>query len=94
MKTKTPSARVMWANYYPQIRNPAIYASRNSAEECAAGFGKTICVAVIPLDDVDDMVVKATGAYWSGEATMSRGDAMRRALSAIGIPCRKRKARQ
>ena len=96
MKNKTPKPRVMWANYYPLAgwSHPCIHPTLLQAQATAAGCAKPVRVAVIPLDDVEGMVIKAAGAYWAGEksgATVTRGDAMRMALSAIGIPC-KRKA--
>ena len=93
-----PKARVMWANYYPKfVGAPSIYPDRERAAQAAAGCTTPVRVAVIPLCDVDSMVVKAAGAYWAGEktgVTITRGDAMRLALAAIGISCTKRKARK
>ena len=96
MKNK-PKPRVMWANYYPKfVGAPSIYCDKERAEQAAAGCTTPVRVAVIPLDDVEGMVIKAAGAYWAREKTgaiVTRGDAMRMALSAIGISC-KRKARK
>ena len=99
MKNKTPKPRVMWANYYPLAgwSTPRIHPTLLQAQATAAGCAKPVRVAVIPLDDVEGMVIKAAGAYWAREKTgaiVTRGDAMRMALSAIGIPCLKRKARK
>ena len=100
MKNKTPKPRVMWANYYPLAgwSHPCIHPTLSQAKATAAGCAKPVRVAVIPLDDVEGMVIKAAGAYWAREKTgatiVTRGDAMRMALSAIGIPCLKRKARK
>ena len=100
MKNKTPKPQVMWANYYPLAdigSTPRIHPTLLQAQATAAGCAKPVRVAVIPLDDVEGMVIKAAGAYWAREKTgaiVTRGDAMRMALSAIGIPCRKRKARK
>ena len=97
MKTK-PKPRIMWANYYPIAgwSHPCIHPTLSQAKVTAAGCAKPVRVAVIPLDDVEGIVIKAAGAYWAREKTgaiVTRGDAMRMALSAIGIPC-KRKARK
>ena len=98
MKNKTPKTRVMWVNYYPKFAGaPSIYPDKERAEQAAGGWTIPVRVAVIPLDDVEGIVIRAAGAYWAGEksgATVTRGDAMRMALSAIGIPCLKRKARK
>ena len=100
MKTKTPKPRVMWANFYPLAgigSTPRIHPTQAQAMASAAGCVKPIRVAVIPLDDVEGIIIKAAGAYWAREKTgatiVTRGDAMRMALSAIGIPC-KQKARK
>ena len=97
MKNKTPKPQVMWANFYPKfVGAPSIYPNKERAEQAAAGCTTPVRVAVIPLDDVEGMVIKAAGAYWAREKTgaiVTRGDAMRMALSAIGISC-KRKARK
>ena len=101
MKNKTPKPSVMWANYYPLAgigSTPRILPTLSQAKVTAAGCAKPVRVAVIPLDDVDGIVIRAAGAYWAREKTgatiVTRGDAMRMALSAIGIPCLKRKARK
>ncbi len=97
MKNKKPKPRVMWAN--PSSLADIAFlcdASKNYVSDLSEPNDPApIRVAVIPLDDVEGMVIKAAGAYWAGEKTgaiVTRGDAMRRALSAIGIPCAKRKA--
>jgi hypothetical protein len=106
MKTKTLKSRVMWANYYPTIDAPVVHPVKQSAIIGAVGITKTIRVAVIPLDDVEALVEMAAKAIfikvWPDETRWddrSEGfkDAYRNearaALTAIGIPC-KRKARK
>ena len=94
MKNKNkPKPRVMWA-HYDFGHDPIVCGNRSLIRICERSAGvKAIRVAVVPLDDVEGMVIKAAGAYWAGEktgATVTRGDAMRMALSAIGIPCKKK----
>ena len=88
-------ARRMWTNYSSFKTGFYVSLHRTRARALVGAMGwdamKPIPVAVIPLDDIDGMIIKAAGAYWRGEQGMTRGDAMRDALSAIGIPC-KRKA--
>ena len=101
MSTKTPKPRVMWANYEAGIPS-RLHCKKSDADAWDYAGGTHYPapfhrVAVIPLDDVEGIVIKAAGAYWAREktgATVTRGDAMRMALSAIGIPCLKRKARK
>jgi hypothetical protein len=105
MKTK-PKPRVMWANYYhiAGFNSPLIHAARSQAEAMAAGCAKPIRVAVIPLDDVEDIVERAAKAmcnrkddetwgnlHWDNQEIYR--DAVSAALAAAGIPC-KRKARK
>jgi len=56
MKTKTPKARVMWANYYPEI--VCCSTSRKSCRVRADTrfTNQVVRVAVIPLDDIESLV--------------------------------------
>ncbi len=54
-------------------------------------------VAVIPLDDVEAIVVAAAAAHykaWSGTGKPANGDCMRAALVAIGVLPRAKKGRK
>ena len=83
-KTKpTPRARKMWANYYPEgticwpTKRKALIRSGPSR------WHRAIPVAVIPLHDVEALVTAATDArIWS---VGTSGEAMRAALTAIGV---------
>lgn len=92
MKTKTPKPRVMWANYYPTMRDPVVHASKNSAEVGAAGLGKTLRVAVIPLDDMQGIMDRMAEAFSGSYDGHLHCDDLRAMLKAIGIPCKQRRA--
>ena len=86
MKTKPKlRARRMWANYYPKI--VCVHHTRKSAG------ANSIPVAVIPLDDVEALAHCAAEAYfsaWNAELA-TRKEAMRAAITAIGVLPRTRK---
>ena len=91
MKNKTPKPSVMWANYYPLAgigSTPRILPTLSQAKVTAAGCAKPVRVAVIPLDDVEAIVERASMACGFGVGNT------RVALTAAGIPCLKRKARK
>jgi len=99
MKPTKPKARVMWANYYPcrHHRFLATHDTKHLAEAGSGGQVEPIRVAVIPLIDLDELVVKAVGAYWTGEnkrPDLTREESMRLALTSAGIPCTKRRVRK
>ena len=48
-------------------------------------------VAVIPLDDIEALVEKAYSAYWAKRD--HEGDGIRAALTAVGIPCKRKASR-
>lgn len=83
----------MWANYYRDAS--VLHETRKMAAHCAApgAMHEAILVAVIPLDDVNALVQLAAEAYfnaWSAELA-TRKEAMRAALTAIGVLPRTRK---
>ena len=86
MKNKTPKPSVMWANYYPLSATGStvrIHSTLLQAQAMAAGCVKPIRVAVIPLDDVEAIVERASMACGFGVGNT------RVALTAAGIPCGK-----
>jgi hypothetical protein len=100
MKTDTkrtkpkPKARRMWANYYPYGPVPDTFDSKARAMSWAKYLPATVTVpvAVIPLDDVDTLIVAASAAHYSAECEGKRlkrpvtnGDCMRAALTSIGV---------
>ena len=86
MKNETPKPRVMWA-LYDSGRDPIVCGNLKliRIRERIAGV-KAIRVASIPLDDVEAIVERASMACGFGVGNT------RVALTAAGIPCRKRKA--
>ena len=94
MKTKPKlRARRMWANYYKAPFNPCLHKTRRAAAlGCGHACIHTGRVAVIPLDDVEALVDAAVASHsysYCGIAT--RRQAMRAALTAIGVLPRQRK---
>ena len=88
MKTKTPKPRVMWAAYYNTPRtNPTLHLSNAEANDWT-GVASTFRVAVIPLDDIEAIVERATLAFQT-ERSFGFPESIRAALTAAGIPCRK-----
>ena len=87
MKNKTPKPRVMWA-LYDSGRDPIVSGNRSLIRRCEFRAGvKAIRAAVIPLDDVEAIVERASMACGFGFENT------RIALTAAGIPC-KRKVRK
>ena len=85
MKTNKPKPRVMWA-IYDSGHDPIVCGNRSLIRICERSAGvKAIRVAVIPLDDVEAIVERASMACGFGVGNT------RVALTAAGIPC-KRKA--
>lgn len=98
MKTKTkptPRARKMWANYYTDADGfVCLHGTRTCANANAAdGYSHAaIPVAVIPLDNPEALVDAAVTSHshsYCGIAT--RRQAMRAALTAIGVLPKQRK---
>jgi len=89
MKTKTPKARVMWANYYPEI--VCCSTSRKSCRVLADTrfTNQVVRVAVIPLDDVDAIVERAQSATFGTRPSTHYEGITRKILTAAGIPCAK-----
>lgn len=81
-------ARRMWAN-------PADFGERSmhltAHPDPSSDRGNVVPVAVIPLDDVDELVDKAHRAFLTSFGT---ADGMRAALAAIGVLPKQRKGRK
>ena len=95
MKTKTPKSRVMWA-IYDSGRDPVVSGNRSLIRICEKNAGiKAVRVAVIPLDDLAGIAERARSAFWvNGPQGKVRDiDGIRAALTAAGIPCKQRRAR-
>ena len=98
MKMKTPKPRVMWAAYYntpnaqPTLHRSKAKAGLGGGRAALTGVARSIRVAVIPLDDVEAIVERATQAWEDNYGTVT--EAICVALTAAGIPCAKRKARK
>lgn len=93
MKTNTPNPRVMWA-IYDSGHDPIVSGNRSLIRICERSAGvKAIRVAVIPLDDLAGIAERARSAFWGSgpRGTVRDIDGIRAALTAAGIPC-KRKA--
>jgi len=98
MKTKKLKARRMWANPLDlrDTRCAIQHISRvRTANTC---WNYSIPVVVIPLDDVEDLIVKAANALYDFEyhakvnrIPVSNGDCIRQALTAIGVLPKQRK---
>ena len=100
MGTKTKAkARRMWANYYPSgiVLHPSKASAINGSEKTARP--EALPVAVIPLDDIDTLIVAAAAAHYRCEhegkiGLLTNGDCMRAALTAIGVLPKQRKGRK
>jgi len=92
MKTKPkPRARRMWANYYRDTS--VLHETRRMAALCIApgAMHKVIPVAVIPLDDPEALVLKASLAVDDEIICGSVNAIARAALTAIGVLSKRRK---
>jgi hypothetical protein len=91
MKTKPKlRARRMWANYYS---NGAVAFFSKKRSACLfKGFSKaaTVPVTVIPLDNVEQIVLEALYA-WGNHKGEDTASSMRAALTAIGVLPKPRK---
>lgn len=89
--------RKMWANYYPDkdvtLHRLKCKAHLFSAEHTVA---TAVPVAVIPINDVDELVARASCAFNNDpfDRDAARDDAMRDALTAIGVLPKQRKGRK
>ena len=89
MKHKAPKPRVMWATQR-ELKSEAFSCHLTKGEALyytEEEEPKPIRVAVIPLDDVDAIVRRAVEAFWS---EVNKGQGIRAALTAAGIPCKRR----
>jgi hypothetical protein len=87
----------MWANYYSSglALHPSKASAINGSEKTARP--EALPVAVIPLDDIETLIVAAAAAHykaWSGIGKPTNGDCMRAALTAIGLLPKQRKGRK
>ena len=108
MSAKTPKPLVMWANPSEFTDITFLVDKRKAdfvADWSAPNDPSPIRVAVIPLDDIEAIVERAAkvllkvNGVVDWEALHETGKLMwrhsaRAALTAAGIPCRKRKARK
>lgn len=96
MKPKTAKLkpRKMWANYYE--KGVASFPSKSSAIKDDKSTTWPVVshvavpVVVIPLDDVEKLVRKAGDAFAESHDGSLHTDDIRAALSAIGIPAKRR----
>ena len=94
MKTKTQKPKLkprrMWANQYIGDNALYLHPSLSIAMKRNCGLQKPSPVAVIPLDDVNELIGMAAHAHegWTKEG------AMRAALIAIGVLPKVRKGRK
>jgi hypothetical protein len=94
MKTKTrPRARRMWANYYPS--GAIAFHKKRSTAKRFRGFRAcpTVAVAVIPLHNVEQIVLEALYA-WGNHKGEDTASSMRAALTAIGVLPKAKKGRK
>lgn len=92
MKTPKLKPRRMWANYYEGANDgiPFLHSTRAAAQKCNSSGVDTVPVAVIPLDDVEELVERASvalsierGYSWAYAPKFQLS--ARAALAAIGV---------
>lgn len=92
MKTPKLKARRMWANYKTTTSHPRVF---RSAADCRGDNEWTdhhhvaVPVAVIPLDDVDELIATAVAA--SLKSHNNHEDSIRAVLVTVGVLPRARK---
>jgi hypothetical protein len=95
-KTK-PKARRMWAHPF-DAKCPPVWWQLSRVRLESSNLNYTVPVAVIPLDDVQTMIDRATGAHYNAVQAhpchVPTPGAMRAALTAIGVLPRARKGRK
>ena len=91
MNTPTPRARRMWANYYTQCPVPDTFDSKSRAmrASCHSTMVKTIPVALIPLDNPEALISRASYVVDNMICTATIGDIVRAVLVSSGVLPRK-----
>ena len=90
MKNKAIKARKMWANYYPNCTVPDTFDSKSRAmSSCHSTMVKTIPVALIPLDNPEALISRASYAVDNMICTATIGDIVRAVLVSSGVLPRK-----
>ena len=87
MNTPTPRARRMWANYYTQCPVPDTFDSKSRAmrASCHSTMVKTIPVALIPLDNPEALISRASYVVDNMICTATIGDIVRAVLVSSGV---------
>ena len=86
MKNKAIKARKMWANYYPNCTVPDTFDSKSRAmSSCHSTMVKTIPVALIPLDNPEALISRASYAVDNMICTATIGDIVRAVLVSSGV---------
>ena len=85
--TPTPRARRMWANYYTQCPVPDTFDSKSRAmrASCHSTMVKTIPVALIPLDNPEALISRASYVVDNMICTATIGDIVRAVLVSSGV---------
>ena len=82
----TPRARRMWANYYPPITSvPTMHPSRSRALGGSAGTVRPVPVVVIPLDNPEALISRASYVVDNMISTATIGDIVRAVLVSSGV---------
>lgn len=90
MKNKAIKARKMWANYYPNCTVPDTFDSKSRAmSSCHSTMVKTIPVALIPLDNPEALISRASYVVDNMICTATIGDIVRAVLVSSGVLPRK-----
>ena len=88
MKNKAIKARKMWANYYPNCTVPDTFDSKSRAmswASCHSTMVKTIPVALIPLDNPEALISRASYVVDNMICTATIGDIVRAVLVSSGV---------
>ena len=85
--TPTPRARRMWANYYTRCPVPDTFDSKSRAmrASCHSTMVKTIPVALIPLDNPEALISRASYVVDNMICTATIGDIVRAVLVSSGV---------
>lgn len=98
MKTSKFKAQVRWVAHYDDKTIACISRSRAEALQWCPSGGTTTRVAMIPLDDVQSLIDRATGAHYNAVQAhpyhVPTPAAMIAALTAIGVLPRQKKGRK